>query len=189
MDFMGSHVDLLFNLLAVSIVVFAFYLLFVLDIYQRRTQKKLWRLILLGVCVGIFPVGSIALLLVKYIWLSATISEEIAKFLGILFVARILSPKLTQTDKFDITRWGIGLGFFLETSAYMFEGAWFQVTVTRLLVVVPFHAISAMLISFGFAEKKRNLQTFLLLLAAVLHMWFNSVVYNVLLRKQCLEPC
>jgi hypothetical protein len=89
----------------------------------------------------------------------------------------------------------LGFGIF-EAVSYAVAGASSQAMASRLLVSVPFHISSALLMSFGLAEKKYVLLPGLLSLAIVFHSLSNllalcnailqGAVFWVLLTTLCL---
>jgi len=184
------------SLFAVSAGTIAYLVGLSFSIYERKIRKKLLLLVISGIVIGsIFSTAIVTLFieLAHYntppsatsLLLYAPVAEESAKFLGLFFFWLLLSKKVAANE-FEVVRFagGIGLGFgVFEAISYVVAGASFEATISRLLVSIPFHISSAMLISFGFAEKKSALVISLLMLAVVFHSLSNFLaVYNALLQ-------
>jgi len=160
------------------------------------TSRKLLKLVLVGTTIGAMLVSSTVTLVMEITrydqlqiegpLLYAPLFEETSKFLGLLFLTRILLPYLTQVNKYETTRigGGIGLGFgFFETLTYILGGVSYNIAISRLLIAMPFHVGSAMLISYGEAERRGFLQLLLLLSAIAFHILFNLLaIYNMILQ-------
>jgi len=182
------------NLFAPLIAAFAYFFLLSFWVHERKLQKRLSGLVLLGIFIGSLLVSAFVTILIAVthydqffpytVLLFAPVAEETSKLIGLLFVVFFFS-KLHMT-KSEIIRLGggIGMGFgIFETFSYIVEGAGLQATVSRLMVSVPFHISSAMLIGFGFAKGYVSEQILILLLAIALHSLSNLLaVYNAFLQ-------
>lgn len=185
------------NQIAVLIAAIAYLLGLSFSVYEIKIRKRLLAFMILGIIIGGIFVTAVVTLLIETthyntppspmsLFLFVPVVEELAKFLGILFLWLLLSKRVLVT-KYEFVRsgGGVGLGFgVFETFSYIALGASYHATISRLLVSVPFHISSAMLVGFGLAEKKsKTLLAISLIMAVALHSLSNSLaIYNALLQ-------
>lgn len=171
----------------------AFVYLIVLSVLpnERRISETLLESTLIGACFGGLIVSGIVFSL-SYgtgydrlpdnfaIIICGPVSEEMAKFLSILILTTAL--RLKWGERLDVTSLGggVGLGFgILELFGYMFRGVTCMNVVGRLVISVPFHIGSAMLISYGLVTSKRRMQVVAILVAMGAHSLSNYLaLYN-----------
>lgn len=166
------------------------------SIRKMKIPPKLLRAVSIGVIFGITVSVNIVIIIVSLtnynnpqtfasLLLYVPIVEEISKFIGLLSCFLLLDRRLHFRSS-EIIRMssGIGLGFgIIETFGYIIEGASVQATTERLLVSVPFHIGSTMLIGFGFLQRKRLFQVITLILAIAFHSLSNVLaIYNMILQ-------
>jgi len=167
------------------------------SIYEIKIRKRLLVFVILGIVIGSIFVTAVVTLLIEIthyntplspmsLFLFVPVVEELAKFLGVLFLW-LLSSKKVLVNKYEIVRFGggVGLGFgVFETFSYIALGASYHATTSRLLVSVPFHISSTMVVGFGLAERKsKTLLASSLIMAVTLHSLSNFLaIYNALLQ-------
>jgi RsiW-degrading membrane proteinase PrsW (M82 family) len=170
------------------IMVIIYSLLFSFSFFQKNILKRFLKAVLLGLVIGIFS-GIIAFLLAKITHYSDPISftnqliyaptiEECLKLAGILLFAAFAQKKL----KFGVSELmrfgaGVGLGFgAFETFAFIMSGDGVCATISRLLLAVPFHASTAVLLGYGVSQ--RSMKIALMLFASILsHILTNILAY------------
>lgn len=166
------------------------------SVCEKRISKKLLCVVSIGILSGICVSASIVTIIVlstnynippspASLLVYVPIVEEFSKFIGV-FLSLLFLQKRLQIYNLKIVRLGggIGLGFgIFETFNYIVEGANVQATVQRLLVSVPFHISSAMLIGYGFTQWRINRAVTMLLTAISFHALSNFLaIYDWLLQ-------
>jgi len=157
------------------------------SIYQKRFQKRLLKNVLIGLITGFILTANVIVLILQifhydfylhlpFYFLSlvgAPILEELAKSVTIYYLGFILQGTVNKLETIRLSG-GLGLGFgSMETLHYIIRGLGYNETIGRLLITVPFHISTALLIGLGLTKNKLILIT--IPLAIVLHSLFNHL--------------
>jgi hypothetical protein len=175
---------------------FIYFVFLSFSVHKKNISKELLIAVSIGITFGI-------LLSISFVWiivgvtnyntpispassfLYSPIVEEISKILAIFSGVFICRKKWLVTN-LELLRaaGGIGLGFgIFETFDYILQTAGFQATIERLLISVPFHMSSAILIAFGFIFLKTKGALLMLVLAISFHTLSNFLaIFNPLLQ-------
>lgn len=183
------------SLFAVLLASFAYFFWLSFSIHKMKMRKKLLVLVFFGFVSGVAFVSAFVIILVStthynelplefYLLVCTPIAEELSKFLTILIGVYMLLKRI-ELSRCEAVRLGggIGLGFgAFETFSYIIGGAKYEATIARLLVSVPFHISSAMLISSGLNPKRASLPI-TLALAIAFHSLSNFLaLHNAFLQ-------
>jgi RsiW-degrading membrane proteinase PrsW (M82 family) len=180
--------DLTAEIISLLMVIF-YSLLFSFSFFQKNISKRFLKAVLLGLVIGVFS-GIIAYFLAQITHYSdpilcpnqllyVPVLEEFLKLTGILLFVASVQKKL-KFGVSELMRFGAGVGFgfgIFETFAFIMIGDGVWATIMRLLLAVPFHASTTVLLGYGISQRSVKI-AFLMLFASILaHILTNFLAH------------